>query len=71
MRIWEWLLMCIFTYVGIRYLVDMVKFALGYEINGKKRKPVVDLEKWKKREKAVQPVEQPVVYEWEELFRVS
>lgn len=71
MRIWEWLLMCIFTYVGIRYLVDMVKFALGYEINGKKRKPVVDPEKWKKREKAVQPVEQPVVYEWEELFRVS
>lgn len=71
MRIWEWLLMCIFTYVGIRYLVDMVKFALGYEINGKKREPVVNLEKWKKREAVVRPVEEPVVYDWEELFRAG
>ena len=41
----EYLIMVAFTVIGIKYLVDMIKFALGYEINGKKREPVITLPK--------------------------
>ena len=31
------ILMCLFTLVGIKYLVDMIRYGLGYESNGKCR----------------------------------
>ena len=68
MRIWEWFLMCVFTYVGIRYLIDMIRFALGYEINGKKRKPVIEIRRSVPKE--IQK-EAPAAYEWEELLKIG
>lgn len=30
-------LMCLFSIIGVKYLVDMIKYSMGYEINGKCR----------------------------------
>lgn len=37
MSLLEFLLMSLFTVIGIKYLIDMIKYSLGYEINGKCR----------------------------------
>lgn len=31
------ILMCLFTVIGIKYLSDMIRYAIGYEVNGKCR----------------------------------
>ena len=39
------LVLSVFTLIGLKYLADMVRFAMGEEINGKRRKPMFVIEK--------------------------
>ena len=66
--IFEYILAIVLTYIGIRYLVDMIKFAMGYEINGKKREPVFTM----KRRAVPELVKAHAVsYEWEDQLKVG
>lgn len=59
-----------FTLVGIKYLIDMVRFAMGYEINGKRRKPLFGPKK-RQASKKTRPAPQEVHYDWEKEFEVK
>lgn len=63
------IILSLFTVIGVKYLIDMVKFAMGYEINGKKREPMFGPKKWeadKEARLARRPAPQPEIhYEWE------
>ena len=66
--IFEYILAIVLTYIGIRYLVDMIKFAMGYEINGKKREPVFTM----KRRAVPELVKTHAVpYDWEDQLKVG
>ena len=39
MNFWGIVLMTAMTIIGLKYLTDMIKFAKGYEIHGKRRYP--------------------------------
>ena len=43
MSFYEYAAMAAITLIGLKYLYDMVRFAMGYEVNGKRRKPMFTL----------------------------
>ena len=43
MSFYEYAAMAAITLIALKYLYDMVRFAMGYEVNGKRRKPMFTL----------------------------
>lgn len=43
MSFYEYAVMAAITLIGLKYLYDMVRFAMGHEVNGKKREPMFTL----------------------------
>ena len=67
------IILSLFTVIGVKYLIDMVKFAMGYEINGKKREPMFGPKKWE-ADKAARLARRPAPlpdlhFDWEEEFK--
>ena len=72
MKIFEYALMVLFTFIGFKYLFDMILFSLGYEINGKKRKPVIGKKKMRDAAKEARAREAfQRHYDWEKEFKTS
>ena len=53
------IILSLFTVIGVKYLIDMIKFAMGYEINSKRRKPMFGPKKWE-ADKAARLARKPV-----------
>lgn len=60
------LILSMFTAIGIKYVWDMVRFAMGEEVNGKRREPMLG-----PRKKYGKPEPEEIHYSWEEEFKIG
>ena len=57
------LILSMFTAIGIKYVWDMIRFAMGEEVNGKRREPMIG-----PRKKYEKPEPEVIHYDWEAEF---
>lgn len=69
MSFYEYAAMAIITLIGLKYLYDMVRFAMGYEVNGKKREPMFTLPA--STRECDRPQRTKLVYKFGEGFRAA